>query len=96
MLHEKVHYKKSEWPKFNEAMKALINESYELVELSIIDHGDFKFRPQYEHLAVPQRRWFQMTPQQRQHHMRPDLRKAGFHARNNKTRFSPSNSSCTR
>ena len=50
-------------------MKALINESYELVELSIIDHGDFKFRLQYEHLAVPQRRWFQMTPQQRQHHL---------------------------
>ena len=69
MLHEKVRYKKSEWPKFNEAMKALINESYELVELSIIDHGDFKFRPQYEHLAVPQRRWFQMTLQQRQHHL---------------------------
>ena len=51
MLHEKVRYKKSEWPKFNEAMKALISESYELVELSIIDHGDFKFRPQYQHLA---------------------------------------------
>ena len=69
MLHEKVRYKKSEWPKFNEAMKALINESYELVELSIIDHGDFKFRPQYEHLAVPQKRWFQMTPHKRQHHI---------------------------
>ena len=69
MLHEKIRYKKSEWPKFNEAMKALINESYELVELSIIDHGDFKFRPQYGHLAVPQRRWFQMTPQQWQHHI---------------------------
>lgn len=69
MLHEKVRYKKSERPKFNEVMKALINESYELVNLAIIDHGDFKFRPQYEHLAVPQRCWFQMTPQQRQHHL---------------------------
>ena len=40
MLHKKVRCKKSERPKFNEAMKVLINE---LVELSIIDNGDFKF-----------------------------------------------------
>ena len=69
MLHEKVHYKKSEWPKFNEAMKELIKENYQLVELSVIDHGDFKFRPQYQHLVVSQRRWIQMTPKQRQHHL---------------------------
>lgn len=50
-------------------MKELINESYELIELSIIGHGDFKFRPQYEHLVVPQRCWFRMSPQQRQHHL---------------------------
>ena len=56
MLHEKVHYKKSEWPKFNESMKELIKENYQLVELSVIDHGDFKFRPQYQHLVVSQRR----------------------------------------
>ena len=42
ILHKKVCYKKSKWPKFHEAMKTLINESHELVELSIIDHGDFK------------------------------------------------------
>jgi len=69
MLHEKVHYKKSEWPKFNESMKELIKENYQLVELSVIDHGDFKFRPQYQHLVVSQRRWIQMTPKQRQHHL---------------------------
>ena len=55
MLHEKVCYKKSEWPKFNEAMKALINESYELVELSIIDHEDFKFSTSIDYFPVLQR-----------------------------------------
>ena len=49
-------------------MKALISESYELVEVSIIDHQDFKFRPQYEHLTIPQMYQFQMTPMQWQHH----------------------------
>ena len=29
-------------------------------------------------------------------HLWPDLRKAGFHAHNSKTHFSPSNNSCTR
>ena len=52
MLHEKVCYRKSEWPKFNEAMKPLINESYELVELSIIDHEDFKFSTSIDHFPV--------------------------------------------
>ena len=69
MLHEKVKYKKSQWHEFNESMKELVTESYRLVELAVIDMGDFKFRPQYQDLVVTQRRWFQMTPQQRNHHL---------------------------
>jgi len=69
MLHEKVKYKKSQWHEFNESMKELVTESYRLVELAIIDMGDFKFRPQYQDLVVPQRRWFQMTAEQRNHHL---------------------------
>ena len=69
MLHAKVQYKKSQWHDFNESMKELIKETYNLVELAVIDIGDFKFKSQYCHLIVPQSRWFKMTPQQRQHHL---------------------------
>ena len=66
MLHQKVKYKKSPWHEFNESMKELVKESYRLVE---VDIGEFKFKPQYQDLVVTQKRWFQMTPQQREHHL---------------------------
>ena len=69
MLHVKVQYKKSQWHDFNESMKELIKETYNLVELAVIDIGDFKFKSRYHHLVVPQSRWFEMTSQQRQHHL---------------------------
>ena len=69
MLHEKVRYKASEWHKFNDAMKDLVKQSYQIAELSIIDHGDFCFRQQYQHLIVDQQRWFKMTQKQRQSHI---------------------------
>ena len=40
-----------------------------MVELAVIDIGDFKFKSQYHHLVVPESRWFKMTSQQRQHHL---------------------------
>ena len=69
MLHEKVKYKKSQWHEFNESMKQLVAESYRLIELAVIDVGDFKFKRQYQDLIVPQRRWLKMTPKQREHHL---------------------------
>ena len=69
MLHAKVQFKKSQWHEFNESMKELIKETYNLVELAVIDVGDFRFKSQYQHLVVPQSRWFKMTPLQRQHHL---------------------------
>ena len=69
MLHHKVTYKKSQWHEFNESIKELVKESYRLVELAVVDIGEFKFKPQYQDLVVTQKRWFQMTPQQREHHL---------------------------
>jgi len=69
MLHAKVQFKRSQWHEFNESMKELIKESYNLVELAVIDSGDFKFKSQYQDLVVPQSRWFKMTLKQRQHHL---------------------------
>lgn len=46
ILHEKVQYKTSEWPKFNESMQ-------EIVELAVIkQQGEFNFKPQYKHLII--------------------------------------------
>ena len=56
VLHEKVHYKASEWHKFNDAMRELVHQSYRIVELSVIDHGLFTFRPQYKNLVISQDR----------------------------------------
>jgi len=56
MLHEKVKYKRSQWHEFNESMKQLVAESYCLIELAVIDVGDFKFKPQYQDLIVTQRK----------------------------------------
>lgn len=50
-------------------MKDLVKQSYQIAELSIIDHGDFCFRQQYQHLIVDQQRWFKMTQKQRQSHI---------------------------
>ena len=69
MLHAKVQFKKSQWHGFNESMKELVKESYNLVELAVIDSGDFKFKSQYQDLVVPQSRWFKMTLKQRQYHL---------------------------
>ena len=69
VLHEKVHYKASEWHKFNEAMRDLVKQSYQMVELSVIGLGVFRFCPQYQHLVVNQDCWPRMTPKQRQHHL---------------------------
>ena len=69
MLHSKVQFKKSQWQQFNGSMKELIKESYNLIELAVIDIGEFKFKSQYQHLVTPQSQWFKMTPQQREHHI---------------------------
>ena len=69
MLHAKVQFKKSQWHGFNESMKELVKESYNLVELAVIDSGDFKFKFQYQDLVVSQSRWFKMTLKQRQYHL---------------------------
>ena len=63
MLHSKVQLK-SQWQQFNESVKELIKESYNLIELAVIDIGEFKFKSQYQHLVIPQSQWFKMTPQQ--------------------------------
>ena len=70
VIHEKVHYKASEWHKFNESVRDLVKQSYQIAELSLIDHGDFRFRSQYQHLIVSQERWFHMIPKQRQYHLK--------------------------
>ena len=52
-----------------EAMTDLVKQSYQMVELSVIDVGTFRFCLQYQHLVISQDRWFQMTPKQRQHQL---------------------------
>ena len=69
VLHEKVHYKASEWHKFNDATRELVHQSYWIVELSVIDHSLFTFQPQYKNLVISQDRWFRMMSKQHQSHL---------------------------
>lgn len=57
------------WHKFNEAMKDLVKQSYQNVELAVIDNGCFCFCPPYKQLVVRHDRWFRMTPKQRKNHL---------------------------
>lgn len=50
-------------------MRDLVKQSYQMVELSVIGLGVFRFCPQYQHLVVNQDCWPRMTPKQRQHHL---------------------------
>ena len=50
-------------------MGELVKQSYQIVELAVIDHGDFCFRSQYQHLVVSQDCWFRMIPKQRQNNL---------------------------
>ena len=69
MLHAKVQFKKFQWHEFNKSMKELVKENYNLVELAVIDSGDFTFKSQYQDLVVPQSQWFKMTLKQQQYHL---------------------------
>ena len=70
VMHSKTHYKASEWDKFNLSMQELVEQSYKLLELAVIDKGAARFRSMYKDLVVDQLQWVRMTSKQRELHLR--------------------------
>ena len=49
-------------------MQDLERQSYQLLELAVLDKGVARLRPKYKHLIVDQLKWIKMTPKQREAH----------------------------
>ena len=49
--------------------KLVIDQSQE-VEKVVIGMGEYRFKPAYQHLNVETTKWFKMSPEQRQKHMK--------------------------
>lgn len=70
VMHEKTHYKASEWDQFNDSMHKLVKQSYQLTELAVIDRGAYCYREPYKHFCIDQLVWIRMTSKQREIHLR--------------------------
>jgi len=51
-------------------MYELVNEQIKEVEKAVIGMGECKFKLAYSHLEVPSNKWFLMTSEQRQRHLK--------------------------
>lgn len=69
VMHGKTEYKASQWDEFNISMQELVKQSYQLLELAVLDRGVARFRPMYKHLILDQLKWTKMTPKQRELHL---------------------------
>ena len=44
VMHGKTEYKASQWDQFNISMQELVHQSYQLLELAVLDRGVARFR----------------------------------------------------
>ena len=70
MLKSQTNYKRSEMFEFLEKLKQLIYEQDREIERAIIGRGKYELRPQYTSFHVPEVKWFVMSIQQREQHLR--------------------------
>jgi len=69
-LKSKVDYKRSDLPVFIQKMQQLAEDQRQELELAIIKRGKYQLRPQYRYLEVPEAKWFSLTQDQRQAHLK--------------------------
>jgi hypothetical protein len=65
-IKQKVDYKKSEWPKFNNEMKQLVTYQREEIIWSLSGRGQYRLKPDFSHYQVPVQEWMKMRLDQRQ------------------------------
>ena len=65
LLKQKVNYKESEWPAFNNQLKELVESQRQEVIRALSGRGEYRLCPEYHHLSVDINEWTRMRPQQR-------------------------------
>jgi len=66
-IKQHLKFKKSDWPVFNDKIKAFISEQQEEVCKAIVGTGQYRLKKEYESLAVAQSAWFtQLNNEQRE------------------------------
>ena len=65
-----VNYRKSNWVELVNNMHQLVTEQIKEVEKAVIGMGEYKFRLAYNHLELPSKKWFLMTTEQGQQHLK--------------------------
>ena len=65
LLKQKVNYKESEWPAFNNQSKELVESQRQEVIRALSGRGEYRLCPEYHHLSVDINEWTRMRPQQR-------------------------------
>ena len=70
VLKTKVNYKRSELPEFVQSILELVREQQHELERTAIRRGKYRFQDAYSHLEVAERKWFGMTTEQREGHMK--------------------------
>ena len=68
VMHCRTQYKASQWHEFNSNMQELMHQSYQLLELAVLDKGGARLRPMYKHLIIDQIK-VKMTSKQQQLHL---------------------------
>jgi len=70
VMHGKTKYRASQWDQFNTSMQELVHQSFQILELAVLDKGAARFKAMYKHLVVDQLNWVRMTSKQRELHLR--------------------------
>ena len=65
VLKQKVNFKESEWPEFNDKVKMLVKQQREEVIRALSCRGQYRLLPEYSHLGVSVSEWTKMRPEQR-------------------------------
>ena len=65
VVKRKVNFKETEWPKFNQQLKQIVNEMHEEGIRALSGRGCYRLCKLYKHLQVDPSRWVQMTADQR-------------------------------
>ena len=71
LIKSGVHYQKSQLPEFIDKLHALIKEQEREFERAVVDRGKLKLNPLYQHLCIPEFKWYsQMSEQHKASHLK--------------------------
>ena len=70
LIKSHVSYKQSQLIELTDKLKEVVDEQEKEVERAVIGRGKYRFKEEYQYLQVAEDKWFKMTPDQRQTHLK--------------------------